>query len=259
MEQFDSSEEASSRVLEQQQQQEEMKSLRRQVAAEYGYATDWSGVGSVNLRNMAVPSNQPGQPTQQLQFLPDATTARAPTLIDSANSVQSCAAVEPPMTTSRPNEMVTPTRYEDTPKSSKLVEERRSARAASLENRKRRTRNRQRSVSNRRRGSTSDSSSEDEQKNLEKETESFNRRKKIKASKRQKQDGWRGELSHREEVLRHKRDTLLHSSSDTSDEEEDSRCGKRDKDGQRREKYADKGQRRREARERLDLTYMCWS
>ena len=238
--------------------QEEMKNLRRQVAAEYGYATDWSGVGSVNLRNMAKPSNQPGQPTQQSQFLPDATTARAPTLIDSANSVQSCAAVEPPVTTSRPNEVVTPTRYEDTPKSSELPEGRRFARAALSENRKRRTGNRQRSVSNRRRGSTSDSSSEDEQKNLEKETGSSNRRKKtsyvsprkIKASKRQKQDGRRGELSHREEVSRNKTDALLHSSSDTSDEKEVSHCFRRDKDGRRREKYPDKGRRRREARER---------
>jgi len=40
--------------------QEEMTSLRRQVAAECGYATDWSGVGSVNLRNMAMARNQLG-------------------------------------------------------------------------------------------------------------------------------------------------------------------------------------------------------
>ena len=40
--------------------QKEMKSLRGQVAAECGYATDWSGVGSVNLRNMAMARNQLG-------------------------------------------------------------------------------------------------------------------------------------------------------------------------------------------------------
>jgi len=47
------------------------------------------------------------------------------------------------------------------------------------------------------------------------------------------------------------RDALLHSSSDTSDEEEDSYRGRRDGD-ERRERYSDRGQRRRQARERSD-------
>ena len=129
--------------------QEEMMSLRGQVAAECGYATDWSGVGSVNLRNMAMARNQLGQTTQELQCLPEATIVQAPALVASSCSVQSCAAVEPPVTstttTTRSIETTTPTRYEDTPKSSNLAEESRSTRAASSENRKRRTRSRQRS------------------------------------------------------------------------------------------------------------------
>ena len=105
--------------------QEEMTSLRRQVATEYGYATDGSGVGSVNLRNMAIPPNQLSQSTQQSQRVPEATTAHAPTSAASICSVQSSAAVEQPVTTTatttRPSETAALTRddCEDTLKSSK--------------------------------------------------------------------------------------------------------------------------------------------
>jgi len=114
-----------------------------------------------------------GQMTQQLQCLPDATIVQAPTLVASGCTVQSCAAVEPPVTstttTTRSIETSTPTRYEDTAKSSKLTEGSRLTRAASSENQKRRTRSRQRSVSDRGRDSASDSSSEDERNNQERE------------------------------------------------------------------------------------------
>jgi len=110
--------------------------------------------------------------------------------------------------------------------------------------RKRSARCRQRSVSNRVCGSTSDSSSEDEQMGIEKGVEAFDRRKKRKASKGEKRDGWRSGLSYREEAWRGNGDTLLHSSSDTSDDEEDSRRGRRDKDEREREKYPVRSRRR---------------
>ena len=241
--------------------QEEMTSLRRQVAAECGYATDWSELGSANLRSMAVAPTQVGQPTPQRQGLLGATTVQIPTSIPSIGSVASFASVVQPVTatatTTRPSETTTLGHHADTLKSPLVAEERRSTKAVSSERRKRRRRSRQRSESNRVRDSTSDSSTGDEQEDTSKGAEGVDKRRKVpyvssretdKASEERRRDDCRIDSSYRG-AWRDNRDALLCSSSDTSDEEE-SCCERRDKGERGREGYSDRSRRRKTPRER---------